>query len=165
MLSMDFRFQKTEAGRAEMQARSRVQARSARNLLMVLDANKSARDWLGLVQGASKADLQLLLNEGLIEPLLPPGMVWPPVAEGTASAAAETAPSANAEFDRLYDYLNSHAKSYLGLIKGYKLALDLERCSTLAELQALAAHFVDQVREAKGEIVATQARRAMGLPF
>ncbi|HLO94735.1 MAG TPA: hypothetical protein VK195_10480, partial [Burkholderiaceae bacterium] len=63
---LDHNYQKTEAGRAEMKVRQLVNARAARNLLLVIDASKSARQWLGLVQGSTEADVQQLLDLGLI---------------------------------------------------------------------------------------------------
>ena len=50
------RHAKTEAGRAEVQRKSLPLSRPARNLLLIIDASRSANDWLALVQGATAAD-------------------------------------------------------------------------------------------------------------
>ena len=41
--------------------------------------------------------------------------------------------------------------SRLGLIKGYKLILEVERCNGPAEIRALAQRFVEQVRDNNGD--------------
>ena len=51
----------------------------------------------------------------------------------------------------LYDRLTAEARQQLGLIKGYKLILDIEKCVGAPELRALALRFVEQVRQAKGD--------------
>ena len=51
----------------------------------------------------------------------------------------------------LYDHLTVEARQQLGLIKGYKLILDIEKCVGAPELRALALRFVEQVRQAKGD--------------
>ena len=40
----------------------------------------------------------------------------------------------------------------LGLIKGYRMASEAERCTGAAETRALAQRFVDQVRELDGDV-------------
>ena len=62
------RFARTEAGRAEVQRRSLPLSRPARNLLLTIDATRSGDAWLGLVQGATAADLLALVDAGLVAP-------------------------------------------------------------------------------------------------
>ena len=177
---LDQSYQKTDAGRAEMKVRQLVNARATRNLLLVIDASKSARQWLGLVQGSTEADVQQLLQLGLIQAA---GMAatpaTAPAADATfapafggapASAPAAPAPAPAAaggepqlDYEQLYAYLTLHAKQYLGLMKGYKVVLEVERCSGLAELQDYARRFVEMVREAQGDDLAEQVKRAMGM--
>ena len=160
---LDQRYQKTEAGRAEIKSRALVNGRVTRNLLLVIDAGKTGAEWLGLVQGATPADLEQLLQHGLIAAA---GAAAP---AGLASAAAPAPAPVFAgelpslDYPELYAYLTRHAKQYLGLIKGYKVVLEVERCGTLAELQAYALRFVDMVREAQGDELARQVRRALGM--
>lgn len=165
---LDLNYQKTEAGRAEIKSRALALSRPARNLLLVLDASKSARQWLVLVQGASEADFELLLQHELV------AAPFGAIAAVTAPAAAAAAPVApvlaldgselpQLAYEELYAYLTRHAKQYLGLMKGYRVVLDVERCGNLHELQMLAQRFVEQVRESQGEDLARQVRRAMGM--
>lgn len=154
---LDRHYAKTEVGRAEIKARSLVSSRVARNLLLVLDASKTAREWIGMVQGATESDFQLLLSHGLVAaPTVPGG--GPVPARALDGSALPTL-----SHEQLYAYLTRHAKQYLGLIKGYRVVLDVERCSGLAELQTYALRFVDMVEEAQGEEAALQVRLALGL--
>ncbi|RQO60402.1 hypothetical protein DBR47_08535 [Paucibacter sp. KBW04] len=154
---MQQRFQRTEAGRAEVKARSQALSRSARNLLLVMDASRPGAEWLSLVQGATEADLQQLQISGLIaDPT--PGLAE--VSDRIELPAAQVSPMA---FEELYGFLTRHAKQYLGLMKGYRMVLEVERCADLPALQALTQRFVQEVQLAQGEQVAEQVRRALGL--
>ncbi|MDL5031007.1 hypothetical protein QRD43_03730 [Pelomonas sp. APW6] len=183
---LDQSYQKTDAGRAEMKVRQLVNARATRNLLLVIDASKSARQWLGLVQGSTEADVQQLLQLGMIQavghapaahpagteaaspfaPAFGGAPAAPAPAPASAPAASAAAPGGDVpqlDYEQLYAYLTRHAKQYLGLMKGYKVVLEVERCSGLPELQDYARRFVEMVREAQGDDLAEQVRRAMGM--
>ncbi len=83
------------------------------------------------------------------------------IAAPTAAAPAPTvSPLA---YEQLYSYLTGHAKKYLGLMKGYRMVLDVERCGDLAALRQLGQRFVAEVTEAQGEVVADQVRRALAI--
>ncbi|MBY0234301.1 MAG: hypothetical protein K2W93_04920 [Burkholderiaceae bacterium] len=176
---MTHSYHRTEAGRAEVKARLLGLSRSARNLLLVLDASRPASAWLGLVQGASAADLEQLLEHGLVADVNAPAEAPATVAAAvpstapaateatTASASASEAAGASAQSPlahaELYDFMTRHAKQHLGLIKGYKLVLEVERCADLAALRTLADRFVQDVQQAQGEMAAEQVRRALGI--
>ncbi len=162
---LDQLLSKTEAGRAEIRARALPLSRAARNLLLVLDATKTASDWLGLVAGATPADLDTLIQQGLIAA---EGRAAPRPAAATPAAAAapSSAPASGSPLlDRaaLYTYLSGQATKLLGPFKGYAFALEVERCDSLAELQALALQLVERVQKAKGEAAAAAVREALGL--
>jgi hypothetical protein len=148
---------KTDAGRAEIRARALPLSRTARNLLLVLDASKTAGEWLSLVAGATEADLETLRQHGLIAP------------QGAAPAPASAAPvgfdagSTMADRAALYTYLSGEATKLLGPFKGYAFALEVERADSLAALQALALQLVERVHKAKGEAAAAGVRGALGL--
>jgi len=63
---MQYRLIKTAAGHAEIQSRSRPLSRSVRNLLLVINDSQPVSYWLEKVQGVTDADLQHLLDEGLL---------------------------------------------------------------------------------------------------
>ncbi|KQV50570.1 hypothetical protein ASC95_14500 [Pelomonas sp. Root1217] len=172
---LDLLYSKTDAGRAEIRARTLPLSRTARNLLLVLDASKAASDWLRLVAGASEADFEMLHQHGLIAPQSAGGQPRAaapapvaPVAASPAPAASATAPAAaggSPLLDRaaLYTYLSGEATKLLGPFKGYAFALEVERADSLSALQALALQLVERVQKAKGEAAAAAVRDALGL--
>lgn len=168
---LDLLHSKTEAGRAEIRARALPLSRTARNLLLVLDASKPAGEWLRLVAGATAADLDMLRQHGLIapqgaggQPAAQPAPAAPAPAPAAVPAAAAAA-GASPLLDRaaLYTYLSGEATKLLGPFKGYAFALDVERADSLQALQALALQLVERVQKAKGEAAAAAVRDALGL--
>ncbi|MCV2362368.1 hypothetical protein LNV23_02765 [Paucibacter sp. DJ1R-11] len=151
---------KTEQGRAEIKARALPLSRSLRNLLLVIDDSKSAQQWLGLVQGITAADIDFLVDQGLIAPSARVSS-----AAGAAATPAAPLPAVvpSLDYQSLYAYLTAAAREHLGLIKGYRWVLDVERCGDLQALTQLALRFVEEVRQAQGEAVARKVRQSMGL--
>lgn len=171
-------YSKTEAGRAEIRARTLPLSRTARNLLLVLDASKPAVEWVRLVAGAAEADFETLRQHGLIaaqnaagQPIAtpPPAPAAAPVATAPApQSPAAPAPAAGGHsplLDRaaLYTYLSGEATKLLGPFKGYAFALEVERADSLSALQGLALQLVERVQKAKGEAAAQAVRDALGL--
>lgn len=173
----DLLYAKTDAGRAEIRARALPLSRTARNLLLVLDASKVASDWLRLVAGATEADFEMLRQHGLIAPqnaagqpvaTAPAPLSAPSPAQAPAPVAAPAAqaPAAGSPLlDRaaLYTYLSGEATKLLGPFKGYAFALEVERADSLPALQALALQLVEKVQKAKGDAAAAAVREALGL--
>jgi hypothetical protein len=171
---LEERYEKTEAGRSEIKSRALVQARVARNLLLVIDASKTGGEWLAMVQGAAPGDLELLVQHRLVKvtagaPASMPmsGSVPGPAtrAGGSASRPAPSrlagAPSSSLDYTQLYTALNNFAKQQ-GLLKGYKLALEVEQCADMAQLQTLALDIIDRVRATKGDAAAHELRATLG---
>lgn len=168
-------YAKTEAGRAEIRARALPLSRTARNLLLVLDASKPAADWLRLVAGATEADFETLRQQGLIAPqnaagqpvAVPPVTAPAPLAPAASPAAGPVSapPAGSPLLDRaaLYTYLSGEATKLLGPFKGYAFALEVERADSLPALQTLALQFVERVQKAKGDAAAAAVREALGL--
>ena len=142
--------QKTDAGRAEIKARALPLSRSVRNLLLMLDGTRTAREWLSMVQGATESDAAYLLEHGLID-----------VSRVSPEAAPLPPMLTPLNYVELYNYLTRHAKQYLGLMKGYRMVLDVERCADLEALRELAMRFVVEVQNAQGQVVADQVRVAL----
>lgn len=161
------RYAKTETGRAEIRARVHALTRTARNLLLIIDPSRDDAAWVSMVQGASAADLQTLLDAGLVAPVGGPALV--PGAALAPSTAAEPAPAdtthepvaAALSYSDLYELLPSLAKQHLGLMKGYRFALSIEKASGLAGLQAVAQELAAEVERVKGPTVARAVRRAL----
>lgn len=150
---MTLRYQKSDAGRAEIRARGVDLSRPARNLLLIIDGTRTGDEWLAMVAGASQADLQALLARGLVSALTQVFIDPPAPAEEPLVQALEAA-----GFRSLYDYLTSNARPRLGLMKGYRAVLDIERCTDVAALRRYAVLFVELVREAAGEEAARKVR-------
>lgn len=152
------RFVRTEAGRHEVRARAAPLSRAARNLLLIIDASKAAGEWLTLVHGSTSADLQQLIDAGLI------------AVEGHATGShAVPRPARTLEqallahsYTELYDLLTHEARARLGLVKGLRMVLEVEKCKGPDQIRALAVHFVDVVREVQGEAEAKAMRRLLG---
>lgn len=195
---MAVHYQKSDAGRTEIRARAHELSRPARNLLLILDATKSGDEWVRLVQGASPADLQHLVDLSLVavaatasassrtERAAPAAASARPagtpasVLSGPPSSAApdgvdsmpagSSAPGALEDafhllsYRELYDRLTEQARPRLGLLKGYRMVLDIEKCSGVDEIRALALRFIDDVRQAQGDAAARELRRLLGAP-
>lgn len=82
-----------------------------------------------------------------------PGGVTVPTTAGTTGLS----------YSELYDCLNALLKETLGLFKGYRFSLEIERASDLRELEEVARRFADEVERSRGENVARMVRRALGL--
>jgi hypothetical protein len=111
---MGRRFSKTAAGRDEIKSRAHKITRTARNLLLIVDAARPGSDWVALIHGATPADLDLLLEQGLIEV----AHVDAPGAERAAPARSMSEALGALSYDQLYGLLTSQARDRLGLFKG-----------------------------------------------
>ena len=162
---LDLPYQKTEAGRAEIKARGLPLSRSARNLLLMLDGTRPARNWIEMIKGTSETDLAYLISHGLIAATAGAATTATATSTPTAtSAVPQPIPAGSGMgYDELYAYLTGNARRHLGLIKGYRLVLDVERCGDLAELQELALKMIAQVDQSSGEAAADAARAEMRL--
>ncbi len=210
---LEERYEKSEAGRAEIKTRALVQGRIARNLLLVIDPTKTGGQWLGMVQGATPADLELLLQHRLVAPAVAAGRAaaagvgagagaGAAASSGAGLASAGSTPSRSAapssahsqvpastlapgsvatasrpmpvsstrpmgapvsalDFQQLYTALTVFAKQQ-GLLKGYRLALEVEQCTDFEQLQTLALDVVDRIRATKGDAAAHELRETLG---
>ena len=183
-MTLDARYVKTEAGRAELKERRQALPRQARLLLVIIDASKPAGEWVAAVNGSTEADLERLLDAGLVEPAgaaaARPAAPAAPAPTAAATPAPGPAPAAPAEsaparepnkpspnmpalsdaalaelvqslsYRQLYDLLTAQARPRLGLISGYRMVLEVERCNGADEVRALALRFVEAVRQAQG---------------
>ena len=147
---------RTEAGKAEIRARSLQLSRSARNLLMVIDASCTGEQWIAKVLGSSHADLRQLLAAKLI------AVSNEPVARVVHQRVTVEAAVRDWTYDALYTLLTHEARERFGLIKGYRLILKIEGCANLEGMQDVALEFVEQIRKAHGEEPAARFRRQLG---
>ncbi len=184
---MPARYAKTALGRSEIQSRTHALPRTARTLLLILDPTRTGEVWVGMVQGATPADLQALIDAGLVAPVeeatqvSPASPSFPPVQAPQVPArpaTPDTEPFASTQADpdaepataftslsysELNTRLNALVKAHLGLIKGYRFTLDIERAADVIELQRVAMRLVDEVDSARGAAAVAEVRRALGL--
>jgi len=153
-------FVRTEAGRAEIRAKALPLSRPARNLLLVIDASCNGAEWIGKVHGSTEGDLQQLIDARLIVRT---------AAAPTASSSRQPSKAITLEealkkwtYDALYTLLTHEARERFGLIKGYRLILEIEGVSNLDGLKNVAVKFVEQIRKAHGEETAARFRRQLG---
>ena len=163
------RYARTEAGRAEIQRRALPLTRAGRNLLLTIDASRSAEDWLVLVQGATEGDLLALLQAGLVAAQAAPKAVVPPAAQSAEpQAAAPRMSLAQALQTKTQEVLMrrivAEARPRLGRVRGYMLVVEAEYCISADDVRALAQKFVEQVRERDGERAAIALAQVLIAP-
>ena len=158
---------KTEAGQREIRERSANLAGPARTLLVLADGVRTRVQLLQLVQSSTPADLQGLLDAGLLAEAAPARLSAGPGRSADAAPAAP-APEAPVEeglgYQELYDSLNALAKEQLGLLKGFRFALEIEKAQGLAGLREVANRFAEEVQRTRGENAGQMVRRALALP-
>jgi len=159
---------KTEAGHAAIRDRSRSLPRQARTLLVLADGTRTGEQLLGMLQGATEADLTTLVEAGLIAEVVggKAARSAPAAAPAVAPTVPDTLPAgrdAELSYTELYDSLNALSKEQLGLFKGYRFALEIEKASGLEGLREVAVKLVEEVQKAKGDSAAQMVRRALGL--
>lgn len=175
-------YAKTDAGREEMRTRALQLSGALRQVLLLVDGNRTVAQ-LKELQAGGKAPpdaLEQLQAMGLIEllessiqpvaepppatpaialvpaardmPLLEPEEVEPAVELSASTSADETQPQ---RFDRLYTLMNELVSDYLGL-RGYFMQLKIEKCSSAEELLALQNELGAALAKAHGKEVATE---------
>lgn len=151
-------YAKTEAGREEIHHPTLKFSRAARNLLLVIDEKHPGVNWVQLVHGATEADLRDLLTTGLIElKKEAPGGLRLTSARTLAEALAHLS------YDQLYNLMTSQARDRLGLVRGFRFVLTIERCADIEELRTLALHLMKLIHQHQGEAVARQFQLALGV--
>lgn len=152
---------KTDAGRAEMQTKALIKERVQRNLLLLIDGQKSEEMLLANLSGVNHDDFATLQMLGLIEPVAGKAGTRA-AAPAQAPAAAPAAPDAPKELDysAFTAALTQLISKELGL-RGFTLTLAVDKASTIEELMDVAERVITQVRERKGDPAADAARKAL----
>lgn len=144
-----------------MQAKALIKDRAQRNLLLLIDGQKSEEMLLANVAGITADDFTALEAMGLIEP-----MAAPAGRSGKSTSAAPSAPApppaepVELDYAHFTQTLTQLISKELGL-RGFTLTLAVEKASTIEELREVAKRTLDQIRDRKGEPAAEQARRAL----
>src|SRR5438105_5020992 len=147
-----------------MQSKALIKERPQRNLLLLIDGQKSEEMLLANVAGISADDFSALEAMGLIEPVIAPAGragAARPAAPAAAPAAAPVAPAAAPlDYAHFTETLTQLISKELGL-RGFTLTLAVETAGTIEELKDVANRAIEQIRERKGLPAAEQARRAL----
>ncbi|MGY0197398.1 hypothetical protein ACWA7J_20230 [Leptothrix sp. BB-4] len=105
---------------------------------------------------------------GGLDPLSrPAGLSGPSSRPPSDFAGLDTSPmpegARNLGYTELYDSLNALLRESLGLFRGYRYTLRIEKAQNLAELEQVARDFIDEVQRVRGESMARMVQRALGL--
>ena len=156
-------YAKTEAGRQEIEARTRRLPTALRSILLMVDGQRGDTELRGLIEGLkAPADaLEQLIAMDLIVDNRPAMVVAmaAPLRAATAAVAVAAEPDAPRdaaqEYRRLYERMSGAVTRYLG-IKGYFLQLKIERCQDAQALHALMPELETALRKARGAAFTTQ---------
>ncbi|MCR5884977.1 hypothetical protein LRS03_19775 [Rhizobacter sp. J219] len=165
---------KTEAGRAEVQARALVKERLQRNLLLLIDGVKTEEMLLANVVGLKPEDFKFLESLNLIAPVPSSSSSRSSSSSSSSSSASDRGNAAtqpmslppsldeplSMDYGQFTATLTQLISSELGL-RGFTLTLAVEKASTIEELRAVGERVLEQIRERKGEAVAEKARRSL----
>ena len=155
---------KTDAGRAEMQNRALIKERARRNLLLLIDGQKSEEMLLANLAGISAADFQELRKLDLIAPAAGAVTVGNPARAANVEPSRPTVPlpleAKSLDRSAFTAALTRLISTQLGL-RGFTLTLALDKASTSEELRDVAQRVIEQVRERKGEAAASEARKTL----
>jgi hypothetical protein len=154
---MTGRYVKSEAGRAAIHERVQALKRPARNLLVIIDSSRTGDEWVALINGATGADLTQLIEDGLVRAFAP----------ASAALVRQRGPGLeealqNWTYRQLYELLTEQARAMLGLNKGYRMVLEIEKCTCVEEIRKLVLQFVDEVRAMHGDKAARTFCRDLG---
>lgn len=150
---------KTDVGQQELRGRSHNLSRHARTLLLLADGSRDERQLLALVRGSGAADIQTLVDAGMLVRAGQDAGARPP----SEPAAADGHDAVVLTYAELYDGLTALVSEQFGLIKALKFSLRIEKAQGLPALQEVARDFVDQVRHAKGDTAAARVERALSI--
>ena len=155
---------KTDAGRAEMQNRALVKERARRNLLLLIDGQKSEEMLLANLAGITAADFQELRKLDLIAPASGAVTVGNPARATSSESSRPTVPlpldGKSLDYSAFTAALTKLISNHLGL-RGFTLTLAVDKASTIEELRDVAQRVLEQVRERKGDAVASEARKTL----
>lgn len=166
---------KTNAGRDEIQQRTRKLPTVLRSILLIVDGDRSARhlrDLIGSLHGPADA-LEQLESMGLIASsaaVAATQFAHMPT-PGDAFAASAAVPAGNgagmadtaSRYQTLYTLMSETVREHLG-IRGYFLQLKIERCGNSEELAELLPDLSAALAKARKDDIAAEieARFAAG---
>lgn len=155
---------KTDAGRAEIQARALVKERAQRNLLLLIDGKATSEKLLAGVAGISAADFATLQSLGLITVLsAPPPPPPPPPPRPSAPAAFSGKVDIDVsglDYATLRGAIGRMISKELGM-RGLAMSMILEESLTVDDLKGVAERLLKMIADRKGAAVAAEAQRTL----
>lgn len=150
---------KTDAGRAEINARALVKDRAQRNLLLVIDGKRNDEKLLADLAGITPADFATLEGLGLIRPVAAPA---PPPAQPAPIAPAKRIDVEASGFDyaTLRGAIGKMISKELGM-RGFSLLMILEESTTVEDLEEVAQRLLKAVADRKGIAAADEVSKAL----
>lgn len=157
---MQSRWSKTEAGRNEIQQRSRKLPAGLRSILLMVDGQRSDDELQAMMSGLHAPDdaLAQLAADGLIERRSGAASMLAAVSAaktGETAAPALQAMTPAERYNALYARITDDIRSHIGL-KGYFLQLKVERCADADELVALLPDVATALTKARDHTFATR---------
>ena len=147
-----------------MQAKALIKERAQRNLLLLIDGQKTEEMLLANVAGITPGDFAALEGMGLIEAVASSagrtGGARSAPGAAPAAGAAPAEPAAPLDYAHFTETLTQLISKELGL-RGFTLTLAVEKAGTIEELKDVANRAIEQIRERKGLPAAELARRAL----
>ena len=151
---MQTRWSKTEAGRNEIQQRTRKLPAGLRSILLLVDGQRSDDELQAMMSGLHAPDdaLGQLAADGLIERRSGAASM---LAAVTATKAPALAMTSAERYNMLYARITDDIRAHIGL-KGYFLQLKVERCATADDLEALLPDVATAMTKARDHTFATR---------
>jgi hypothetical protein len=150
---------KTDAGRAEIQARSLVTDRAQRNLLLVIDGKRTDERLLADLAGITAADFARLEQLGLIRPVAVPASAQP-AANAPAPRKSVDVNIDGFDYATLRGAIGRVISKELGM-RGFSLLMILEESTTVEDLEEVAKRLLTTVAERKGIAAAEEVSKAL----
>lgn len=156
---------KTDRGREEVANRAAsTLTRGERNLLVVADGKHSAKDLLAMIGANDEATLDGLVAKGLLavvgEARTEPPRATVPKAQVPELDKPLPPMTGNTPFHRTYAFLSAQIPEFFGLT-AFKLTLDLEKASSLADLEPLKEKLIAAVDRKRGHGAAAAYRERL----
>lgn len=155
---MQTRWCKTEAGRNEIQQRTRKLPAGLRSILLLVDGQRNDDELQAMMSGLHAPDdaLGQLAADGLIERRSGAVSMLAAVAATKSNDGASALAMTPAErYNLLYSRITDDIRTHIGL-KGYFLQLKVERCASADDLEALLPHIATAMTKARDHTFATR---------
>jgi hypothetical protein len=151
---------KTEAGRAEIQARALVKDRAQRNLLLIIDGKTPAEKLLASLAGITAADFGQLESLGLITAVgvpAPPSAPAPAASTNAKRGGGVDIDVSGHSFAALRGAIGQLISKEFGM-RGFALSMVLDESLTIDDLKDVAERVLKRIGDSKGPAAAAAAK-------